>query len=428
MNWKTIVLPVATLCLATATHAQGPPRGVFDDLVQGALDRNRELLAARERIREAQGLLRQAGVRPNPTIEVEGATGRPLGTQGEEEYTAGYFYPVETGGKRSKRIRVAGLSVALAQAQVDERERRLAYDIKTRALEALTDREKASTLEKLLGVTRQAYQLTEGRIREGDAPRLDAQLLLVEQNRTEAQRTSTAGRAEAAVLELRRLVGLASAEKVPLGDGIPAESRTPVLEALQAKALKERADVRIARLLEEQGGSEVSLAEAQGSPDVTLSARYTHRTTQFDQFGLTAAGALTPLRDRANVVTFGASIPLFTRKNNQGNIQAATARASGARLQREFLESTVPLEVEAAYRRWSAAKNTLAVFDSAVIGQSETNLTVVRQAYQLGQLRLLDVLNEQRRLVDTELAYIDAKAELARSVVELERAIGASLP
>jgi len=428
MNWKPIVFPVAILYLATATHAQGPARGVFDDLVQGAIDRNRELLAARERIREAQGLLRQAGVRPNPTLEVTGATGRPLGTHGEEEYTAGYFYPFATGGKRSKRMRVADLSVALAQAQVEERERQLAYDIKTRALDALTAFEKVSALERLLGVTRQAYQLTVGRVREGDAPRLDAQLLLVEQNRTEAQRASTAGRAEAAVLELRRLVGLASAEKVPLGDSIPAESRTPVLEALQEKALKERADVRVARLLEEQGGSEVILAEAQGSPDITLSARYAHRKTQFDQFGLTAAGALTPLRNEDNVVTFGASVPLFTRKKNQGNVQAAAARASGARLQREFLESTAPLEVEAAYRRWSAAKDTLAVFNGGIIGQSETNLTVVREAYQLGQLRLLDVLNEQRRLVDTELAYIDAKAELARSVVELERATGANLP
>jgi cobalt-zinc-cadmium efflux system outer membrane protein len=94
MNWKTIVFPVATLCLATATHAQAPSRGVLDDLVQGAISRNGEILAARERMREAQGSLRQAGVRPNPTLEIEGGTGRLLGTRGEEEYSAGYFYPL----------------------------------------------------------------------------------------------------------------------------------------------------------------------------------------------------------------------------------------------------------------------------------------------------------------------------------------------
>jgi cobalt-zinc-cadmium efflux system outer membrane protein len=143
---------------------------------------------------------------------------------------------------------------------------------------------------------------------------------------------------------------------------------------------------------------------------------------------LTAQGAPAALRDQDNVVTFGASIPLFTRKRNQGNIEAASARAGAARLRAAFLAGAVPLEVEAAYSRWSAARNTLAILNDGVVRQSEENLTIVRQAYQLGQLRLLDVLNEQRRLVDTELAYIDAKAELAQSVVELERAIGASLP
>lgn len=426
MNWNTIAFPVAVLCVATVAHAQNPARGL-DDLVQGAIERNRELLAARERIREAQGLLRQAGVRLNPTIEIEGATGRPLGTRGEEEYSAGYFYPLETGNKRAKRVRVAEQTIALAEAEVAERTRQLSFDVKTRAIEALAEREKSAALERLLRVTREAHRLTEGRVREGDAPRLDQQLLLVEQNRTEAQRTLSAGRAEAAVVELRRLIGLPSTQEIPMGEGIPAETRSPELKTLQDIATKDRPDVRIARILESQGTSEVTLAEAQGLPDVTLSARYTHRNSQFDQFGVTADGSLAPLRNRDNIVTFGASIPLFTRGKNQGNVEAAAARAAGSRYRREYLESNVPLEVEAAYRRWSAAKKTLALYDGGIVTQSENNLNVIRQAYGLGQLRLLDVLNEQRRLVETELAYIDAKADLARSVAELERATGANL-
>ena len=58
---------------------------------------------------------------------------------------------------------------------------------------------------------------------------------------------------------------------------------------------------------------------------------------------------------------------------------------------------------------------------------SARNLSVIRQAYNLGQLRLLDVLNEQRRLLETELTYIDAESEPARSRAELERAVGGDL-
>ena len=110
--------------------------------------------------------------RGNPTLEVEGGTGRPLGTRGEEEYSAGYFYPVERGGKRSKRLHVAELSIVLAQAEVDERARQLAYDIKAKAVEVLSNREKAAALNRLIEMTGEAQRLTEGRVKEGDAARL----------------------------------------------------------------------------------------------------------------------------------------------------------------------------------------------------------------------------------------------------------------
>jgi cobalt-zinc-cadmium efflux system outer membrane protein len=62
------------------------------------------------------------------------------------------------------------------------------------------------------------------------------------------------------------------------------------------------------------------------------------------------------------------------------------------------------------------------------MGQSAKNLAVIREAYQLGQLRLLDVLNEQRRLTDTELSYLDARVGAARALADLERATGGLLP
>jgi cobalt-zinc-cadmium efflux system outer membrane protein len=45
----------------------------------------------------------------------------------------------------------------------------------------------------------------------------------------------------------------------------------------------------------------------------------------------------------------------------------------------------------------------------------------------LGQLRLLDVLNEQRRLLDLQLAKVDAEVEVLRSLTELEKAVGGEL-
>ena len=70
------------------------------------------------------------------------------------------------------------------------------------------------------------------------------------------------------------------------------------LEELISRAKEKRADLRSARLLEQQGDAETTLAKAEARPDVTLSARYAHNSTRLDnQYGFTSAGVLTPLRD-----------------------------------------------------------------------------------------------------------------------------------
>jgi cobalt-zinc-cadmium efflux system outer membrane protein len=128
------------------------------------------------------------------------------------------------------------------------------------------------------------------------------------------------------------------------------------------------------------------------------------------------------------VLSFGVSIPLTSSRRNLGNIEAAAARSASARLRREFLERSIPAEVRAAVNRYDALSRSLSLTRDGVLNQSEKNLEVIQQAYGLGQLRLLDVLNEQRRLLETRLAYIDSLSQLLRALAEVERAVGGTLP
>jgi cobalt-zinc-cadmium efflux system outer membrane protein len=226
---------------------------------------------------------------------------------------------------------------------------------------------------------------------------------------------------------LWRLVGLDRNTPLPDAD-IPAP--TPIdLDALKREALENRSDLKTARLEEERQAAGVDLARAEAKPDVTLSAGYTRQDNQFDGlFGFNTAGSLSPIQSQDNMLNFGVSIPLRTSRSGAGNVEAATARASGARLRREYLERNIPSEVEDSYQRWRTAAESLQMLQSGVLDPSTQNLAVIREAYKLGQLRLLDVLNEQRRLVDTQMAYIDAQADAARTWAELQRAAGGIYP
>ena len=414
----------ACLYAAQAQSQVAGPTFTVSELVTQALEKNRDLLAARQRLAEAQGLLRQAGVRLAPTVEVEAGTGRPLGTRGEEEYSAGFFYPFETGGKRQKRVSVAELGMALAEAEVAERTRQLTFEIRRRAAELLAARRKQDAIERLLALSSESFQITKARVDQGDAAPLEQQLLATELARVEAQQAGFAGRASAGLLHLRQVIGPPGNESFGLREEAHPVGDDVSLEALKERARASRPDLRAAHLLEQQAVAELALQRAQGRPDVTASARYVQRNSFFEQSVLTSLGITTQLHDRANVLTFGLSVPLFAQRSNLGNVEAAVARERAARLHHEYLESIVALEVEAAYRRWTAAQRAVALFERGVVDQSEKNLTVIRQAYTLGQLRVLDVLAEQRRLIDTELAYVDAQADLAQATAELERAVG----
>lgn len=399
----------------------------LSDLLRAGLANNKDLAAVRERISEAKGVVRQAGVRPAPTLALSGATAQPFGTSGEDEYGVEYSQPVETFGKRSKRIQVAEFSVGLAEAELQERSVQLAFQIAAAFEEVQAERRKLKVLTNLIGMNGETLRLTEARVKEGDVAPIEAALLKVEISRAEVARMGTRSRLTSTELELRRLVGWE--ESTPIPDSDFFAPATTSLEILQQRALQNRADLKIARLEEEQGVAGVALAKAEAKPDLTISAGYARRDSQFDGlYGLTSSGALSPIKDQVDVLAFGLSIPLRTSRSGTGNVQAAAARSSGARLRKEYLEKAIPLEVKAAYERWRTAINSLQTLESGVLTPSTANLSVIQEAYKLGQLRLLDVLNEQRRLVDTQLGYIDAQADAARTWAEVERTAGGNLP
>jgi len=400
----------------------------IDELIRVALDTNRSYLAAKERLAEAQALMRQAGLRPGPTVEVETATGTLTGSAGESAYSAAYFHTFETAHKRDKRVAIAQLGLSLVEAEIAEQRRLLVSEVRQRFITLAAEQLKLASVRALAPVAEEGYRLTVRRVELGDAAPLEQQLLLVESNRIQAQQAVLIAASEAATVELRTIVGLTSEAPLEITPDLDISPRGLTLPQLQERALRERPDLRVLQILEQQADAEGVLAQAEQRPDVTGSVRYARLNSRFDQFGFSNSGAIVPLRDADNILSFGVSIPLFTRHRAEPGIAVAQSRASQQRLRREYLERAIPHEVEAAYRRWSGAVRSLDILRNGVVAPSEKNLTIIREAYRLGQLRLFDVLNEQRRLVDLQLSVVNAHADAARALVELERAVGGPLP
>jgi outer membrane protein, heavy metal efflux system len=402
-------------------------RGV-DDLVTQALARNADLLATRQRVTEAQGLLRQAGFRPNPGFDTSFGTGAPLGSKNEREFSVGYNHIFELGGKRQRRVEVAERGAELAKLEIADRERQIRADVRSRYGQALAAIRNFSIVESLFNVTNQTLQLTSARVRTGESARLEQTLVQVEVGRLNSDRTLLENQVSRAILDLKPVVGFSLDEPLQLSGDLKADGSVKVTqEEAIARALRARPDLEAARLQEALTEAEVRAARAEAVPNLIASGRYARTNSAFSQSGLTSGGLPAPIRDTDNIATVGISVILPVRNRNQGLIQAAQARQAAAGLRRRFLEQVVAAEVRSAFTRYEAARKALDVFDTQVLDTAQNNVQIIRAAYTAGELRIFDVLNEQRRLVDTQRAYTDVLREYYLAIVELERAVGGPL-
>lgn len=426
---------VALLCLGidarlTAQVQEARPASVpvdIEELVRLALANNRELLAVREDIAVARGAMTQSRLRPNPGVDVTFETGRPLGSPGERVFEAGYAHTFEMGGKRSRRIDVAQVGIEIAELETADRERQLRADIRVRFAETLAARRNVEVLQELIVVTDRASRAVEQRVAQGEAAPVERALLQVETGRLTADRLLSTSAASRAAGVLRLTAGLPANDALLISGDLKLPPIATSVDDAVAAGLEQRPDLRAARAIERQTVAERALARAEATPDWVGLAKYSHSQSQFDQFGTTAAGQIVPLTDSDHTLTFGVSIPLPFTNRNQGQLEVTRARETAATLRRQFLEDTVRTEVRAAYSHYLATREALEAFDASVINQAQDALKTIRATYDLGEMPLLDLLQEYRRLVETQKAYTDILREhyIARAL--LSQAIGAEV-
>lgn len=392
----------------------------LDELVKLTLDRNKELVAARAQLRQAEARLVQARLRPNPTLDVQYGSDAPFANEGEREYSLIFSQPIELGGKRAKRARVARIFIEVTQAQIADTARQLKGQMRALFGEAMAAAARLDLLEQIGGLNERMARVMETRLRAGDASRLDSSLLLAETNRWAAQRIQAEAQLAGLLLQIKTLAGFAPEEPLTLrGSGAPPDLDFTQGAALQL-AMQNRPDLHAARLREEMAGAAVDLVKAQVVPNLSVFALYAQGADVIEGLLLPAERIV----DRNRILGFGVTIPLPLSNRNQGGIAEAVAQAEQARAQREGLEQMIRRDVLLAYQRYEAARRALDVLNRGVVAESRESFRIVKLAYDLGEMRLLDVVNQQRLFVEAQMSYAAAQKDYSAAIVELELAVG----
>jgi outer membrane protein, heavy metal efflux system len=390
------------------------------DLVRRALASNAQLDATRLEIDRARARLRQAGLRPNPSVDFEQQNG-VFNSPGERGTTIGFSVPLELAGQRGRRIDLAQAELEASEADVADRERRLASEVRLAFIETLAALRELEVTQSLYALDVETARVVEARVEEGDAAPLELNLLRAEVDRLRARRALFEGRLQASAARLKQLVGVAPDEQLQFREALmsPLLPDPPAsLDAAVAIALRTRPDLRFARLSEAVAQAGYRLVKAQAAPQVTAFVQYSDVLGTFDD---TPIGVL---NDRDKLLAFGVSVTLPIFNRNQGAKAEARLAITQAQRRREFTESVVRAEVTAAYRRYEAAQSSVQTYERGVIERSEQNVQTMRAAYQVGAFRVTELLAEQRRLVDMQREMTEALAERYRALAELRAALG----
>ncbi len=390
------------------------------------LKENLLLMAEKMKVSEAEALVQQAKLWPNPSLTIDQvnlwATARQTGGQEvvpplwgtfgrNRQFGAELEQLIETDGKRRKEVAVEQVEIDKAVAGFRELLRELKFELRNRmtGLQALEQR-KANEEARLLSVKRlsRAYQnqAQQGHVPRNEVARLKALELEISKELREIAEASLQLQAG-----LKQLLNTDPATVLVITD--PLESGVDNYRLLSpARLLDEadRPDLKRVQLEEAYYHKRVDLERARSKPDVTLRAQYDRNgNTMLNFFGIGAT----------------VDLPLFNR--NQGNIQHAriNAQKAGVLVQQQALN--VNTEIMQAYQGFRNALNFYDSIEENYDRSLDDLLNVYTQNFMNRNISMLEYLDFSDTYRNSKQILIDAKKEVRQQLEQLQYALGSEL-
>lgn len=384
-----------------------PERLSLDDLTWVAIYYQPQLRVVRSEWRAARAGIRTAGGRPNPSISVSpGYTANPEAGLWPWFTVATLDVPIETAGKRQKRIDVATHEAEAARWRVAGE----AWSARSRLRTALIDwvgaSDRTQALARKVAIDRERATLLTARFRAGSIgrPDLTAGRLLALQDE-DALAVAKSGEATGRVAVARALgVPVEAIRHLSLDrDSLAPTSPATGLADARRAALTHRADLMAALADYAACESQLRLEVARQYPDLHLGPGY-----EFDQ--------------GQNKWSIGLTLELPLLNQNQGPIAEAEAKRSEAAARFEALQAQVIGEIESAEAAWRSARERVARVVELHTA-AEGRLAEADRAFAAGAIGHLERDASALEAADAALRELEARTALRLAAGGLEDAL-----
>ncbi|NVM79045.1 cobalt-zinc-cadmium efflux system outer membrane protein [Duganella sp. SG902] len=362
-----------------------------------------ELSAARHALAAEEGVVRQAGLLPNPTVSVERVDTR----RASRETTWLLSQPLELGGQRAARVQAAergraGVAATLLQRRAEVRAETAAawFAVLAAQQQWQLAQQAAELAQRVAAAT--GRRVVAGKVSPVEQTRAQVAASTVKLELIRAQAALATARAR-----LAALWGNPAPRFTAAAGEIAALPELPTLAAQRA-LLAQAPGLQVARAELARRQALAQLERARRVPEVAL----TVGSKRSEELGRTQA-------------VLGLSLPLPFFDRNQGALLESARRVDQARDELAAVTARLELELVQAREEYAAARAQALALQDEILPGARSAYEAASTGFEYGKFGFLDVLDAQRTLLQAQSHYLTTLADAHRAQAAITRILGA---
>ena len=399
---------------------EGPTDGLtLDVAIETLMRQSFDLNTKFQEIPKADADILSAGLRGNPLVFAS-ADENPYGRYspqrpGENGYGVTIIQPIDANNKRRVRILAAQQAKRVLEAQYQDAVRLEIDNLYTAYVDVLAAREGVFYVEASLAGLNEAVTLIERQVRGNQQTVIELDRVIIQRDSAQIALDEAKASLAKASGNLATLLAFPATEDQQLtvrGRILTPDQPVPKAGELVAMAIANRPDLMSYRLGVQRAQADVSLAQAEATPDVfVLYTPYALRNN-------TPTGGQDATSWSLGVM---ASVPLFNR--NQGNIRRAGINVSQTRIEQSGVERQIENEVRRALKDHETALASVEKLRTDVLPRARRMRDQTLKLLTSGDQGAIAYLNVQREYSDVVRQYRDSLIRQRRAALKLNTVV-----
>src|SRR6185369_126318 len=361
------------------------------ELTAAAFNFHPDLQVALARMELAEAGVKTARQRPNPTVTVTPEYNTTTSVPSPWGPSAAVDLPLETMGKRSKRIAAAQHAAESARCDYLSAEWKVVSEVRAALLDFKTAEQRRTLLEKQSAAQEHVAKLSEQRFNAGEFSRTDLTIAQINLTKTQVELSDARSKYGDAKVRLAQAVGVSTAALDGLTFEFDFSQAAPAgLTSAEARrvALLSRPDIAAGLADYAETEDNLHLEIAKQYPDLHLNPGY-----QYDQGD--------------NKWSVGLTLELPLLNQNRGPIAEARAKRKLAAARFIQLQSQVIADIDRALLDYHAAEEQLKAVETLFHSSDSQHQFVLAQS-KAGVADTLDVDNAEVEFDNAALARLDS--------------------